>query len=181
MSKEGSRVVDEGKKDTRDWSSAWKNPFVLGWMLLLVVVLSVNFFMVSMAIVTAPGLTIPDYYDKGKNMGAIIAQREHMKELGWQLELDVDGLVQNSPKKLTLQIKDKAGNLFATDTAVLYYYRSSDNKYDGEVAFTPTDKVGVYTAEISLPLKGKYDVVMEVVKGKETFNVGKMIMVKEQK
>jgi len=34
------------QQDTRDWSVAWKNPFVVGWIVILVVVVTVNFFMV---------------------------------------------------------------------------------------------------------------------------------------
>lgn len=165
------------KKDTRDWSVAWKNPFVIAWFVILTVVLSVNFFMVSMAIVTAPGLTIPDFYEKGKNMGAIIAKRNHMEELGWRFDIDLPILTQGKEQLLTVTVLDKNDRAFNVDTAVLYYYRPSNKRYDGNLTLQPTGKTGVYTAMMTLPLKGKYDLVMEITKGDEVFNLGRSIMV----
>jgi nitrogen fixation protein FixH len=46
----------------KDWSQPLKNPFVIGWLVMLVLVLSVNLFMVNMAIVTNPGLVKNDLY-----------------------------------------------------------------------------------------------------------------------
>ncbi|WP_232023459.1 FixH family protein [Thiomicrorhabdus aquaedulcis] len=61
-----SQFETKPKKDMRDWSVAWKNPFIIGWAVILTVVLTVNFFMVSMAIVTNPGLVIDDFTNRVK-------------------------------------------------------------------------------------------------------------------
>lgn len=175
--KDQSESVD--KKDKRDWSVAWKNPFVIGWFLILTVVLTVNFFMVSMAIVTAPGLTIPDFYEKGKNMGAIIAKRKHMEELGWQFNIDLPLLKEGTDQTVTVKVLDNENKPFDVDTAVLYYYRPSNKKYDGQLELQSTGQTGTYQATLNLPLKGKYDLVMEVTKGKEVFNLGRSIMVQD--
>ncbi len=167
------------KIDTRDWSVAWKNPFVVGWFVLLVIVLSVNFFMVSEAIVTFPGLTIEDYYEKGKDMGKIIAQREKMKRMAWQIDINLPVLTQNVPQHYTILVKDKTGKAFNVDSAVLYYYRPSNKKYDGQSVLKSTGKVGEYEGDIELPLKGKYDFVLELKRGKDLFQVGRTMMVKE--
>ncbi|QBZ84002.1 nitrogen fixation protein FixH [Hydrogenovibrio crunogenus] len=167
------------KKDKRDWSVAWKNPFVIGWFLILTVVLTVNFFMVSMAIVTSPGLTIPDFYEKGKNMGAIIAKRKHMEDLGWQFNIDLPLLKEGSDQVVTVKVLDKNGQEFDVDSAVLYYYRPSNKKYDGQLVLQSTGQTGTYQGTLNLPLKGKYDLVMEVTKGEEVFNLGRSIMVQD--
>lgn len=167
------------KVDTRDWSVAWKNPFVIGWVLILVVVLTVNFFMVSMAIVTNPGLTIPDYYERGKNMSAVLAKRKHMEELGWQFQIDLPILTASQAETVTVTVLDKENRAFNVDTAILYYYRPSDKNYDGQVELSSTGTTGVYTGQIELPLKGKYELVMEITKGEETFNLGRAIMVQD--
>lgn len=169
--------VTQEKQDTRDWSVAWKNPFVIAWVGILVTVLAVNFFMVSMAIVTNPGLTVPDYYEKGKNMSAILAKRKHMEELGWQFRIDLPILTQGKPQEVTVTVLDKDERAFNVDTAVLYYYRPSDKSYDGEVVLTSTGQQGEYRGTLALPLKGKYELVMEITKGEETFNLGRAIMV----
>jgi nitrogen fixation protein FixH len=170
----------DNKKAIGDWSVAWKNPFVLSWIGILLLVIAVNFFMVSMAIVTAPGLTVPDFYEKGKNMGEILARRKRMEEMGWQMKLDMSGLVQGKDKVLILNVLDKNNVPFDVDTAILYFYRPSQKNNDGEVVFKPNNKIGEYKSEINLPLKGKYDLVMEVTKGEEVFNLGQTIMVYEK-
>ncbi len=171
--------MTEKKVDGRDWSVAWKNPFVIGWFALLVIVLSVNFFMVSMAIVTFPGLTIEDYYEKGKDMGKIIAQRQKMEQMAWQIDINLPVLTQNKPQHYTILVKDKTGKPFNVDSAVLYYYRPSNKQYDGESALKPTGRVGEYEGDINLPLKGKYDFVLELKRGEELFQVGRTMMVQE--
>ena len=167
------------KEDTRDWSVAWKNPFVIAWFVILTIVLSVNFFMVSMAIVTAPGLVIDDFYEKGKNMDAILAERKQMEDLGWELQIDLPILSEKKSEKVTLKVLDKDGKPFDVDSAVLYFYRPSSKALDGEQVLTKSSGVGEYSTDFSLPLKGKWDIIMEIHKGDLRYNVGRSIMVRD--
>lgn len=169
----------EEKKDQRDWSNVWKNPFVIAWLAILTIVLAVNFFMVSMAIVTNPGLVIDDFYEKGKNMDAILAERKRMEELGWKLEIDMPVLVEGKSDTVQVKILDADGKAMNVESAVLYYYRPSDRKLDGEQALKATGETGVYSAEFSLSPKGKWDLIMEVVQGENRYNLGRSIMVQD--
>jgi nitrogen fixation protein FixH len=168
----------DGKQ--KDWSVAWKNPFVVGWFVILVIVVSVNFFMVSMAIVTFPGLTISDYYEKGQDMGQIIARRKKMEALGWDMDINIPILTQGKSQQVVVTVRDKSGKAMDVDTAILYYYRPSDKNYDGQLKLAHSSKTGVYQGTINLPLKGKYDFVMEVTKGKDVFNLGRSVMVQDK-
>ncbi|MBN2647699.1 MAG: FixH family protein [Thiotrichales bacterium] len=171
--------MTQAKKETRDWSNVWKNPFVIAWFVILSVVLAVNFFMVSMAIVTSPGLVVEDFYEQGKNMDKILAAQKKMEKLGWQLEIDLPILSEGKSQTVTLKVKDKSGSPLPMDQAILYYYRPSDRKLDGQVALSATAEQGVYQAQLSLPLKGKWDLVMEVNQGEQVYNVGRSIMVQD--
>lgn len=171
--------MSEAKIDTRDWSVAWKNPLVIFWFVILLVVLMVNFFMVSMAIVTNPGLVIDDFYERGKNHAAILAHRQEMEKLGWQLNIDMPLLSEGKAEKLTLDIKDSNGQLFDVDSAVLYFYRPSDRNLDGSISFQSAGAMGQYIADFSLPLKGKWDFILEVVKGENKYSIGRSIMVQD--
>jgi len=171
--------MSQAKKDTRDWSVAWKNPFVIAWFTILTIVLTVNFFMVSMAIVTNPGLVIDDFYEKGKNMDAILAERKKMEELGWQLKIDLPVLSEGKTDKVTLKVVDKEGRPFDVDTAVLYYYRPSSKDLDGEQPLVATGKTGEYETDFALAVKGKWDVIMEIHKDELRYNVGRSIMVQD--
>jgi len=167
------------KQDTRDWSVAWKNPFIIAWVTILLIVLTVNFFMVSMAIVTNPGLVIEDYYEQGKRMDVILAEQRRMEKLGWQLEVDMPILSEGKAQQVKLAVKDKENNAFDVDSAILYYYRPSDRKLDGEITMTKVPGTGLYEQTLTLPLKGKWDLIMEVTKGDQRYNIGRSIMVQD--
>lgn len=171
--------MSQKKPDTRDWSVAWKNPFVIGWFVLLTIVVSVNFFMVSMAIVTNPGLVIEDFYEKGKNMDQVLANRKRMDEMGWQLDVAMPVLKEGKVEHVTVNVKDKAGEPIAVDTAVLYYYRPSDRKLDGSIPFVATSNAGEFTADVVLNTKGKWDLILEVTQGELVYSIGRSIMVQD--
>lgn len=171
--------MSEVKKDQRDWSVAWKNPFVISWFVILTTVVGVNFFMVSMAIVTNPGLVIDDFYEKGKNMDKVLAERKRMEEMGWQLKVELPVLSEGKPDLVKLMVLDKENRPLKVDSAILYYYRPSDRKLDGEQALIATDIVGEYQTELVLNTKGKWDVIMEVRQGELTYNMGRSIMVQD--
>lgn len=167
------------KKETQNWSIAWRNPFVIVWFTILTVVLAVNFFMVSMAVVTFPGLTTADYYEAGQNMGETIKKRKRMAALGWSLNIKLPILTQNKSQLVSIDVKDKQGKSFNVKTAILYYYRPSSKKFDGELELKSTGVVGHYQANLKLPLKGKYDIIVEITTAKEVFNKGREIMVQD--
>lgn len=173
--------MDQAKKDTRDWSVAWKNPFVVAWFVILTIVLAVNFFMVSMAIVTNPGLVIDDFYEQGKNMDAILAERKRMEQLGWQLKVDLPVMSEGKSEKVVLNVLDKDNKPLEVDTAILYYYRPSSRKLDGEQPLVATGKPGEYQADFVLNVKGKWDLIMEVTQGDIRYNMGRSIMVQDPK
>ena len=165
--------------DKRDWSVAWKNPFVISWFVILIVVVSVNFFMVSMAILTAPGLVIDDFYEKGKNMDQTLAAQKRMDEMGWQLDVDLPELKEGKIARVTLMVLDKEGKPLNVDTAVLYYYRPSNRNLDGQQELAPTGALGEFEAEFVLNTKGKWDLIMEVTQDELVYNIGRSIMVQD--
>jgi nitrogen fixation protein FixH len=167
------------KIDTRDWSVPWKNPLVIFWFGIILTVLMVNFFMVSMAITTAPGLVVDDYYERGKNHAAIMAKRQEMEKLGWQLGIDMPILSEGKAETITLEIKDKDNRAFSVDSAILYYYRPSDRNLDGSIELQHLGSPGMYSAEFMLPVKGKWDFILEVVQGDLKYSVGRSIMVQD--
>lgn len=171
--------MQKQKKDTRDWSVAWKNPLVIFWVGIILTVLMVNFFMVSMAVVTNPGLVIDDFYERGKNHAAVLAERKEMEKMGWQLKVDMPELVEAKSEMISLEVLDKDSKHFDVDSATLYYYRPSDRELDGSIELVKLDTAGHYSVEFTLPLKGKWDFIVEVVKGDKKYSVGQSFMVKD--
>lgn len=171
--------MSEQKMDKRDWSVAWKNPLVIFWFAIVLTVLMVNFFMVSMAVVTNPGLVVDDYYERGKNHAAIMAKRIEMDKMGWQLNVDLPVMTESKTSTILLTVLDKDNQVFNVDSATLYYYRPSDRHLDGSVELAYTGEVGQYKADFSLPVKGKWDVILEVVQAENKYSVGRSIMVQD--
>jgi nitrogen fixation protein FixH len=112
-------------------------------------------------------------------MGEIIARRDEMEKMGWQMQIDMPELTAGKPQSIEVTVLDGAGQAFDVDSAILYYYRPSNKEYDGQLTLTPAEGTGQYEGQLTLPLKGKYDFVMEVVKEEKTFNLGRTIFVKE--
>ncbi|SFR55231.1 FixH family protein [Thiomicrospira sp. ALE5] len=165
------------KIDKRDWSKPWKNPIVLMWFGVLLAVLMTNFFMVGMAISTAPGLVIDNAYERGQNHAAIMAHRQKMEQMGWQLQVDMPVLTAGKRERVTLNILDRDNQHFDVDSATLYFYRPSDRNLDGEMVFQSSGALGQYQMDFELPVKGKWDLIVEVVKGENHYSIGRSIMV----
>jgi nitrogen fixation protein FixH len=153
--------IQQPPKVVKNWSKPWRNPFVIFWILILVTVLAVNFFMVSMAIVTAPGFVNDNPYKHGANYEKILASRKAQALLGWQLSIAWPEVKVNTPVTLTLQAKDKDGAALAVEGIELYAYRPADVKDDFVLKFSPTDHVGVYTAQLTVPKHGNWDWIAE--------------------
>ncbi len=163
---------------TRDWSRPLRNPFVIGWLVMLVLVLSVNLFMVNMAIVTNPGLVKTDLDHAERSVAQIIRMDNKLKSLGWHLELNIPLLTQNQPQAVQARIATRDGKTIVGDRATLFYYRPADKHFDGKVELK-RDSEGVFTGTLKLPLKGKWDVVLEVDKDKDTYQLGRSLWVRE--
>ena len=87
--------------------------------------------------------------------------------------------LEGKTQKIKLQVLDKEGQPVDVDTAILYYYRPSDKNLDGKQPLQLAGKAGSYEADFSLPLKGKWDLIMEVEQGDIRFNMGRSIMVQD--
>jgi nitrogen fixation protein FixH len=156
---------------TKNWSKPWRNPFVIFWFVILITVLAVNFFMVSMAIVTAPGLVNDNPYKHGANYEKTLEARKAQALLAWQLSMTWPEVKVDTPTTLTLTIKDKDGVPIVADRVDLYAYRPADIKDDFMLKFVPTEQAGLYTAQLSVPKHGRWDWIIEVHRGADKSSI----------
>lgn len=169
-------MITEKKKD---WSRPLRNPFVIGWLVMLVLVLSVNLFMVNMAIVTNPGLVKTDLDHAERSVAQIIRMDHKLAAMGWHLELTIPMLTQNKPQPVQARIATREGETIVGDRATLFYYRPADKRFDGKIQLK-RNKAGIFTGTLSLPLKGKWDVVLEIHKENDTYQLGRSLWVQEK-
>jgi len=165
-------------KAHKDWSRPLKNPFVIGWLVMLVLVLSVNMFMVNMAIVTNPGLVKNDLDHAEASVVEILRRQQDLEAKGWSMDLQIPLLQEKKPVDIQARIMTRDGVTIVGDEAILFYYRPADQSQGGQVKLTRQPD-GSFTGELTLPLKGKWDVVLEIKKGEMTYQLGRSLWVEE--
>ena len=142
---------------------ALRNPWVLGWIALVVVVLGVNAGMITTAIVTNPGLVDKNYYEEGRQLERNITKNEAARNaLGWQIKLDQPSRsVMGQEAVYHFTAYSSIGLPLNKLAPTLTAYRPSDANAD----FTMTMKEigpGQYEARPVFPLKGAWDVSVNV-------------------
>ncbi len=164
---------------SQDSKQAFRNPWVLGWIAGILVVLGVNVAFIITAVVTNPGLVEKNYYEKGRDQEAnFIQQRQMQERLGWQMKLDaVTPAVAGQPVRYTFNVVDVKGVAVDGDKATLHAYRPSNVNSDFD---TPMQEIapGVYSAEVTFPLKGIWDLSAVLVKEGDSLKVTRRISVK---
>lgn len=148
---------------SQDNKSAMRNPWVLGWLGLLITVVTINVAFIITAFKTTPGLVEEGYYEKGRDHEKNFKKRvEARNRLGWDMRLSPpETIIIGSPAKYTLNVVDNVGLPLRDAAVTLHAYRPSDASADIETtmqAVTP----GIYQATIALPLKGIWDLKIKV-------------------
>lgn len=174
IQKRKPRISQENKE-------AFRNPWVLGWIAAIALVLLVNVAFIVTAIVTNPGLVDKDYYEKGRDLEQeFITLRETRNRLGWQMKLEaVRSPVINQPARYTFSVVDKAGVPVDGDRAVVRAYRPSDASSDFETEMQEIAP-GIYSTELTFPLKGVWDLTAILHKGEDALRVSRRISVQAQ-
>ncbi len=164
---------------SQDSKEAFRNPWVLGWIAGILLVLGVNIAFIITAVVTNPGLVEKDYYEKGRDQEQHFIQQQLTRErLGWQMKLDaISTPVAGEAVRYTFNVVDTRGVAVDGDQASLHAYRPSDMNADFDV---PMQEIapGVYSAELVFPLKGIWDITAVLVKGEDSLKVTRRVSVK---
>lgn len=162
--------------DTISQSSkrAFRNPWVLAWIALVVIVLAVNITMITLAVTTNPGLVDKDYYEKGRtferNVQKQIAARN---ALGWSGRLDTSGVPQRGqPTAMRFSVVDDKGLPISNLKITLISYRPSDVSADFNSDMKELSP-GVYEATVTYPLKGLWELTLHVEHGDQQFDMTK--------
>ncbi len=157
---------------------AFRNPWVLGWIFAIAVVLLVNVGFIVTAIVTNPGLVDKDYYRKGRDLEQEFAERRQARErLGWRMKLAAAHKPHvGQPARYTFTVVDRAGVPVEGDRAVISAYRPSDAASDFKQEMQRVAP-GVYSAVLKFPLKGIWDLTATLHKGKDALKTTRRISV----
>ncbi len=148
---------------------AFKNPWVIGWLVIVAVVLVVNIGMISMAALTGPGLVERDYYEKGRHHERTVLQQiEADRQLGWKIGVTMDKPIPNQQQTLRFTLTDRAGQPVSGVEGTVTFYRPSGAKHDFTVQVNEVHK-GIYESEVTLPLPGVWDLQFALAQGEKSY------------
>jgi len=153
---------------------AWKSPWVIGWMGLVLAVLGVNMTMVYLAVRTSSGLVVEDYYERGQDYEKNMFSKR-ARDPGWHMTIDLPkNPVAGNHTPVNYSVVDKAGVPVQPDAVTFYAYRPSDATRDFSVPMEQQAR-GLYSAKAQFRLKGVWDILVSAKSGEEEYNVGRRI------
>ncbi|MDH3353813.1 MAG: FixH family protein [Chromatiales bacterium] len=147
---------------------AFRNPWVIGWLAILVLVVMVNAAFIITAFMTSPGLVDENYYQNGqdyeKTIRTKIANRER---LGWKIDLrTAQQITVNKTTTIHVDLKNREGVLIPADTIILKAYRPSDVNADFSQSMENLAP-GRFVTTVKFPLKGVWDLGANVKSGED--------------
>lgn len=156
---------------SQDNKKGLRNPWFLGMMGLIVVVLGVNGTFIWLAMQNRPALVDREYSTKDrKSDTAALNDLQAHRNLAWKIAIkQPKPIVMNSPMAYEIGVADRAGEPVSGKMEVAAY-RASDAGKDFTMAFRETSP-GNYQGYISFPLKGYWELHVRVKRGEEIFEV----------
>lgn len=152
--------------------SGLRNPWVLGMLGLIAVVLAVNITFIWFTMKEGRSeLVERDYKTKDrKSNEAVLNELRTQQALSWQTEIKKPkSIVVGTPTAYEIGIKDRDGRPVSGELAV-EAYRASDASKDFTTAFKEVAP-GRYQGYINFPLKGYWELHIRIQRGEERFGV----------
>ncbi|MDD5384608.1 MAG: FixH family protein [Gallionella sp.] len=156
---------------SQDSKKGLHNPWFLGMMGLIVVVLGVNGTFIWLAMQNRPALVDREYSTKDrKSDTAALSDLQAHRILAWKTTIKQPKvIVMNSPTAYEIGVADRAG-MPVSGTMEVLAYRASDAGKDFTTAFKETSP-GNYQGYINFPLKGYWELRIRSKRGEEIFEV----------
>ena len=144
--------------------SVQKSPVMMLMLVLFVALVGATVWRIITALETHPGLVVADAYETGERYGSTLKKRNELIQQGWKLELALPETITHGVKQTYRAISTKQAVRLNKADATAYFYRPLEMKHDFSMPMTKTSD-GAYQLEVSLPLKGRWDLLVEISKG----------------
>ncbi|NOR52270.1 MAG: nitrogen fixation protein FixH [Gammaproteobacteria bacterium] len=161
-------------------NKALRNPWVIGWLSILLIVILVNAAFITTAFMTNPGLVDENYYEKGQDHERTVRTKiANRARLGWQIDLKTTEKISvNKTTTIHLDLKNRDGNLISADAVTLIAYRPSDVNADFSQKMENLAP-GRFVTTIIFPLKGVWDIRAMVRSGDDALDTSRRINVSD--
>ncbi|MES9832875.1 MAG: FixH family protein [Candidatus Thiodiazotropha sp. LLP2] len=157
-----------------DKKSAWRSPWVIAWVAMVVIFFTMNMIMIYLAVDNNPGLVVDDFYDRGQDYEKNMLKRK-ARDPQWKMKVKLPSKIEiGQPVLSQFTVSDKEGSPIDRDEVIFHAYRPSDADQDFSV---PMQRVGPgkYEATVSFPLKGAWDTLVSIRNGEDEYQVPKRI------
>ncbi len=150
---------------------ALRNPWFIGIILLIILVLGVNGAFIYFATHHRSTLVDKDYNTNSrKSNDAMIGELQVQKSLAWKTSINQPKhIVLNQPTAYQINVVDPTGAPVSGSLEVKTY-RASDESRDTSIFFSETSP-GNYQGYITFPLKGYWELHLRIKRGEEVFEV----------
>jgi nitrogen fixation protein FixH len=158
-------MISQGQK------SGWRNPWLLGMLALVLVVLAVNAVFIWLAGHNGSTLVDREYKTKDRKSGAdFLSELGARQALGWKATINRPArVIKDEPTRYELSIVDRDGRPVSGEV-IVEAYRAADAARDFDTRFKEVS-LGNYQEFISFPLKGFWELHIRVVRGDEAYSV----------
>jgi len=170
------RISQFKNRYSQDNPEALRNPWVIGWLLIIIVFITVNVGFILLSIITNPGLVTEDYYEQGRlyEKNAIRLMTEH-NNLKWETKLETpEKIISGTPGTYRFSAVDLHGLPIKNAEVNLVAYRPSNANADFTTRLQQIAP-GLYQEKISLPLAGTWDLNVKVQRDKEHYTLSHRI------
>jgi nitrogen fixation protein FixH len=157
-----------------DKNSAWRSPWVIAWVAMVVIFFTMNMVMIYFAQSNNPGLVAEDFYDRGQDYEKNMLKRQ-ARNPGWHMKVVLPRKIGvDEPVICRFTVSDKDGEPVDPTAVIFYAYRPSDAKQDFTVPMHQVEP-GIYEAEVRFPLLGAWDTLVSAKRGDDEYNTPKRI------
>jgi len=130
------------------------------------VIIGINAFYIYLANKSWRGVTTQDAYEKGVAYNEVITQNKKQQEMGWKVEIKYQRIDEKNGS-LLVKLSDKNSALIKDANIRAEIKRPTQEGFDFKAPLVFKD--GVYEAKISFPMKGQWDITLDIARGEERF------------
>lgn len=176
----GQTIALLRRKYSQSNREALRNPWFLGWLVLLGTFLSVNLLFVILAITSNPGLVVEDYYEQGRQYEQHALERiAAQKNLRWTTRLEIpQSIVRDLQDVYRFSAVDEYGLPVNNAAVKLLAYRPSDASKDFVISLQELVP-GLYEGELRFSLPGVWDLNVDVRHNNDHFEMSHRIFVSD--
>ncbi len=134
------------------------------------IIIFVNILLIYLSIKTNDGLVEENYYTRGLNYQEEINNENTQKKLDWKVVFD------NKSNLYKVSVIDKKAKPIKDAKVNLVFFRPTQSGFDKTLKLNEIS-LGTYQSEIQLPLKGIWDIIINIEKGTDKWKKKQRITV----